>query len=93
MVGRGAEGTDEELDTIIDYLATNFGRNRAAAKIAVNKLAAKDLAGSLGLAETDAEAIVRYREKNGNFKDFDDLKKVPDIDLKRLETVKDRLEF
>ena len=25
MVGRGASGSKEELDTIIDYLAKNFG--------------------------------------------------------------------
>jgi mono/diheme cytochrome c family protein len=25
MVGRGASGTKEELDTIVDYLAKNFG--------------------------------------------------------------------
>jgi competence protein ComEA len=28
MVGRGASGTKEELDTIIDYLAKNFGEKK-----------------------------------------------------------------
>jgi len=28
MVSRGAEGTDEELDKILDYLVTNFGKER-----------------------------------------------------------------
>jgi competence protein ComEA len=28
MVGRGASGTKEELDTIVDYLAKNFGEKK-----------------------------------------------------------------
>lgn len=28
MVSRGASGTKEQLDTIIDYLATNFGPDK-----------------------------------------------------------------
>ena len=93
MVGRGAEGTDEEFDTIIEYLATNFGRSRPATKIAINKATAKDLVGSLGMPQADADAIVQYREKNGDFKDFEDLKKVPGIDQKLLETYKGRFEY
>ena len=32
MVGRGASGTKEELDTIIDYLAKNFGTDKKIGK-------------------------------------------------------------
>ncbi len=28
MVSRGAEGTDEELEKIVDYLAANFGKDK-----------------------------------------------------------------
>ena len=72
MVSRGAEATDEELDKIVEYLAANFSRP----KIGVNQATAKELASALGLSAEDAEALVRYREKNGNFKEWDDLKKV-----------------
>lgn len=99
MVSRGATGTDQEIDQIIDYLATNFGKTAvnakpaATAKINVNHAGAADLVSGLEISEQDASAIVRYREQNGNFKDLEELKKVPGIDAKRLDDKKDRLEF
>ena len=99
MVSRGAAGTDQEIDQIIDYLATNFGKTAvnakpaATAKINVNHAGAADLVSGLEISEQDASAIVRYREQNGNFKDLEELKKVPGIDAKRLDDKKDRLEF
>jgi hypothetical protein len=33
MVGRGASGTKDELDTIIDYLAKNFGPEDKGKKV------------------------------------------------------------
>jgi competence protein ComEA len=99
MVSRGATGTDQEIDQIIDYLAANFGKqpartNTAASpKINVNKASATELATALGVSDTDASAIVRYREKNGGIKDVDDLKKVPGLDAKIIDEKRDRLEF
>jgi competence protein ComEA len=89
MVSRGAEATDEELDKIVEYLAANFARP----KIGVNKATARELASALGLSADDAEAIVTYREKNGKFKEWDDLKKVPSIDMKKMAANKDRFEY
>ena len=102
MISRGAEGTDEEFDQMVEYLAKNFGRGKAPAagaktaasqKISVNKANATELAAGLGLSAEDAEAIVHYREKNGDFKEWQDLKKVPGIDSKKIEDNKDRLEL
>ena len=102
MISRGAEGTDEEFDQMVEYLAKNFGRGKASAtgaktpasqKINVNKATAKELATALDLSAEDAEAIVRYREKNGDFKEWQDLKKVPGIDTKKIEDNKDRIEM
>ena len=89
MVSRGATGTDQEIDQIIDYLAAHF----APAKVNVNKATAKEIATALGISEDNAATIVSYREKNGNFKDIDGLKKVPGIDAQRVDARKDRLEF
>jgi hypothetical protein len=33
MVARGSEGTDEELERIIDYLTANFGKDKPAPKV------------------------------------------------------------
>ena len=42
---------------------------------------------------SQAAAIIQYREKNGNFKSIEDLKKVPGIDVDKIEAKKDRLTF
>jgi len=62
-------------------------------KVNVNKAAAKDLVSALELSEKEAESIVQYREKNGNFTNWEDLKKVPDLDSKKIEAKKDQLAF
>ena len=87
MIERGATGTEKEFETVYAYLVRNFG------KVNVNRAAADDLAMILSLSEKDAQAIVAYRNTNGSFADFDALKKVPDIDLKKLEEHKDAVTF
>ena len=80
---------DSDVDTIVAYLAKNF----PIVKIDVNKAAAKDLETGLELTSKESEAIVHYREAQGNFKTLDDLKKVPGLDAVKIESKKDRLEF
>ena len=90
MAGFGAVGTDVEFTEILDYLVKNFPAN---APINVNKATASQLASGLGLTTTEAEALIEYRKKNGDFKTIDDLKKVPEVDAKKLDAKKDRLAF
>jgi competence protein ComEA len=88
MIARGAEATDPEIEKIVDYLAKNFGP-----KVNVNKATADQLAGTLEVPKAAASAIVEYREKNGSFKSFEDLRKVPAIDWSAFESKKDSLDF
>lgn len=88
MVSRGAQGTDDDFDLIIKYLAANFGL-----KVNINKASASDLSKVLQITSADAAAIVHYRETAGELKDWSDLEKVPHIDIKKLESEKDRVEF
>jgi competence protein ComEA len=90
MVARGATGTDDEIEQVINYLAANFG---PPTKINVNTAEAGSLVAALGLPTSDAAAIVSYRNANGRFKDSKDLAKVPGIDAKKIESAKDRIEF
>jgi competence protein ComEA len=90
MAGFGAVGTDDEFTEILDYLVKNFP---PATTIHVNQATAAQLVSSLGLSTTEAEAVIEYRKKNGDFKSIDDLKKVPDLDTKKLDAKKDRLAF
>jgi competence ComEA-like helix-hairpin-helix protein len=92
MVQYGAVAKDEEFDVIIDYLAKNFGK-AAADKIKVNKATAKEIETGLALTTKEAEAIVQYRQKNGDFKNLQDLLKVTGVDGKKIDAVKDKIEF
>ena len=98
MINNGASLTDAEKETVVEYLAQNFGdkkttENSKSDKVNVNKAEAKELAASLGLSEKEAEAVVQYRQKNGNFAKWEDLQKVPDLDSKKLEAKKDQIAF
>jgi competence protein ComEA len=93
MIQRGATGSDEAFYEVVDYLATNFSKTSPVVKIHVNKATAKDLVTALRLPDKQASAIVHYREEKGNFKSIDDLKRVPAIDVGKIEANKNRLEF
>ena len=93
MVQRGAHGTDDELYTVVEYLATNLGKDSPAIKINVNKASAKDLERTLGLPEAQAAAIVHQRETKGDLKSIDELEKIPGIDAVRIEAGKKRIVF
>ena len=96
MVELGAEGTDDEFKSIVQYLSKNFSLSKPPAadtKINVNTADSAQLVSGLELAQADAEAIVRYRKDKGDFKNWSDLGKVPGIDRKKLENEKNRIVF
>ena len=86
MVTRGAEGTDEELAAVMNYLTTFFG------KINVNTASLQDLK-SLDFADKEAQAIMKYREQNGSLKNFEQLTKVPGLDVEKLQAKRSRIAF
>ena len=88
MAGFGAQGTDEDFTAILDYLTKNF-----PAPVNVNKATAAQLQSGLGFTTAQAAAIVEYRKENGDFKNIDDLKKVPELDAKQLDAKKVRIAF
>jgi competence protein ComEA len=92
MIERGAEGTDDQFNTVLDYLVKNFGPNTPN-PINVNKATAGEIETQLEVTAKEAAAIVKYRGDKGSFKEIDDLKKVPDLDFKKIEAKKDRLVF
>jgi competence ComEA-like helix-hairpin-helix protein len=115
MVSRGADLTDDEIDTVIEYLAKNYGpldqktapSTDAAAPpsdtaappaadttpVNVNKASAQELESSLGLEKSEAEALVKYREQNGNFKTWHDVAGVPGISASKIEGMEKRITF
>ena len=87
MARFGAEGSDQEFTQIHEYLVAHFS------PIAVNKATVKELAATLDIPATVAEAIVSYRDGKGKFTTPDDLKNVPGLDASKVEAVKKRLVF
>ncbi len=93
MRTKGAQGTDQDFEVIVNYLAKNFSDSLSSEKINVNTATASELATGLEISTKDAEAIVHYRGDKGNFKTVEDLEKVPGIDVGKIEAQKDRLTF
>jgi competence ComEA-like helix-hairpin-helix protein len=87
MIEKGAPGTEKDFETVYDYLLRHYG------KVNINAAPPSEIVTILGLSEKDAKGIVAYRESKGPFADFEALKKVPEIDLKKLDEHKDAVAF
>jgi competence protein ComEA len=87
MIARGATGTDEDFGAIVTYLMKYFG------KVNINTGTAKEIEDVAGLSASEAKAIVEYRSQNGEIKTMDDLKKVPNLDTKKLDDLSGRIAF
>ena len=90
MLQEEPDVTREERAAIVEYLSTFF---RPGGKIYINKSTAKVLESALEISSDAANAIVRYRDRTGDFKSIDDLKKVPGLDAVPIERKKDLLIF
>jgi competence protein ComEA len=102
MISNGAPLLPKEADIIVQYLCEHFTPTTGSSSspestgktpIPVNTAAAKDLQSALGLSAKEVAAIVDYREKHGSFRAWEDLQKVPDLDVKKIEPLKDRLVY
>ncbi len=90
MKARGAKITDPDTAASLDYLATHF-LGEAERPINVNTAPQIDLESVAGLLRREAAAVIEYRDKNGPFKTLDDMKKVPGVDFKQIDSRRDRL--
>ena len=87
MIERGATGSEEDFVTVFGYLRRHYG------KVYINSATSDEITTTLRLSSKDADAVIAFRKANGNFQDFDAVKKVPDIDVKTLEEHKDAVAF
>jgi competence protein ComEA len=77
------------LAMVVAFSAPSWAGN--AGKINLNKATAAELSQLKGIGMKYAERIVQYRDKNGPFKNVEDLLNVQGIGLKTLEKNKDRI--
>lgn len=92
MAGRGAMVTTDEVNTVVKYLATNFAKVVDASKVNVNKAAAPDLV-KIGFTDAEAAAILEYRGRHGDFRQWADLLQIYGVDGEKAEAAKDKMEF
>jgi competence protein ComEA len=93
MGDRGAQATRDELDIIADYLFEHFPKIEDATKINVNKATAQEIAAGLALTTEEAEAIVKYRQRHGDFHAWGDLLIIYGVDGKKIAAAKDKISF
>ena len=102
MVSRGAEVDDDDIESVVEYLAANFApaksgssvtKKHAPKPVNVNTATAAELTAALGFSAKESAAVVSYREQNGSFKEWTDLAKVPGLEARKVELNKDRLKF
>jgi len=97
MANLGAKGTADDFKTIVQYLSATFplpdSEKMNPDKVNVNKASSVRLTNTLKLFPEEADAIVAYREKNGTFKEWQDLTKIPGVDPKKIENRKDHITF
>ena len=88
MIGRGAKISEEQYPVVLDYLSTHY-LGEALQPLNVNTAQQIDLESAGGLLRREAAAVIRYREKHGRFKSLDDLKKVPGLDFRKIDSRRD----
>ena len=90
MVAAGAQGTEQELETVFEYVSTQFPVEGQKA-LNLNMATAVELESVAGLLRKEAAAFIAHREKNGPCKRVEDLKKVAGLDYRKIEARKARL--
>ena len=90
MVQQRATATEAAQAAILDYLATHF-EGEAGRPLNLSSATAVQRESAAGLLKKEAAALIAYREKNGDCKKLEDLKRVPGLDYKKIEARKDRL--
>jgi hypothetical protein len=92
MKSLGAVGTDEEFQSVLEYLATHF-QGDLDRPLDLNAAEAVDLESVLGLLRRESTALIQYRVKRGPFTSLADLKDLDPAILKKIEARKDRIVF
>jgi competence protein ComEA len=87
---RGAKISDEDFPIVLDYLSTHF-LGEALQPLNLNTATQIDLEAAGGLLRREAAAVIEYRTKHGRFKSIDDLKNVPGLDFRKIDSRRDAM--
>ena len=92
-MGQRTTATRDELTTLTDYLASNFPKIDDPSKVNMNKADAKEMAERLGLSSAEADAIIKYRDRRGNFRTWGDLLVIYGVDGTKIESLQEKMSF
>jgi hypothetical protein len=93
MATKGVPGTVEQFDAIAAYMAKNFGKTEDASKINMNKAKADDLEKVIGLTPDEAKALIGFRDRHGDFREWGDMLVIYGVDGLKIEAAKDKMTF
>jgi competence protein ComEA len=62
-------------------------------KIKIHKASAQEIATGLALTNEEAEAVVKYRERHGDYHAWGDLLIIYGVDGKKIAAAKDKISF
>ena len=93
MGQRVRSATKEELDTVQKYLTSNYPKLEESGKVNMNKSTAQQIEEQLSLTAEEAAAIVDYRRRHGEFREWGELLAIYGVDGRKIEAAKDRMSF
>ena len=93
MATKGISAPAEQFDAIAVYMAKNFGKEEDTSKLNINKAKAEDIVTVLGLTPEEARAVIAYRDKHGEYREWGDILVVYGVDGQKIEAAKDKMTF
>jgi len=93
MAQKGVSAPSDQFDAIAIYMAKNFGKTEDTTKLNMNKASAEQIANAIGLTPDEAKALVSYREKHGDYREWGEMLVVYGVDGRKLEAAKDKMTF
>jgi competence protein ComEA len=93
MATKGVSAPAEQFDAIALYMAKNFGKEEDTSKLNINKAKAEEIVSVLGLTQEEAKALIAYREKHGEYREWGDILVVYGVDGQKIEAVKDKMTY
>lgn len=93
MAQKGVSAPTEQFDAVAAYMAKYFPKTEDATKVNMNKATAEEIVTVIGLTPDEAKALVAYREKHGDYREWGEMLVVYGVDGRKLEAAKDKMTF
>jgi competence protein ComEA len=93
MAQKGVSAPTEQFDAVAAYMAKNFGKAEDTTKLNMNKAKPEEIVSVIGLTPDEAKALVTYRDKHGEYREWGEMLVVYGVDGRKLEAAKDKMSF